>query len=247
MSILAGLTAIMWIAINNIFETRDFVTERYERFQIMRVAMDRMNTEIASAYLAGPEMGAELRYDDKPDSSEEGRGQNSQEQAQKQLARREREPVEFGMRGEDDELHFTTLAHMRTVEGERTSYHAEIGYYLKDVSREQGEGEVQSLVRRIDTTFDDDITEGGEVYTLIPNIEDVEFEYWDQGDVELGTEEEAGRGNWTDTWDTSQRDQYKRLPTRVKITVTLPPQGPRGEEETFTTQTRIMMSQRLEF
>lgn len=250
MSILAGLTAIMWVAIKNIFDTRDFITERYERFQIMRVALDRMNTEIASAYLAGPSFGAERRFDDKRDATGSGSGGSARQQteeAQREALEAEREPVAFGMRGEEDELHFTTFAHMRTVEGERTSHHAEIGYYLKEVEKKRGEGTVQSLVRRIDTTYDDDITEGGEVYTLVPNVEDVEFEYWDPGDIELGTEEELGQGSWTRTWDTSQREHYKRLPTRVKITITLPAQGPRGEEETFTTQTRIMTSQRLEF
>jgi hypothetical protein len=99
---------------------------------------------------------------------------------------------------------------------------------------------VDTLVRREDTTIDDDITQGGKVYTLIPNIEEIEFEYWDPGEVDLGTEEEMGRGRWVDSWDTSSSQYHGRLPFRVRITVTLPPQGPRGKEETFSTQTEIM-------
>ncbi len=246
--IMTGLTAIVWVSINNMFRARDFVQQRSERYQIVRVALDRMSSEIASAYVAGPAHGAERRFADQQQgsgSSGNSDSQNQQQQAADENARAQREPVQFGMHGSDDRLDFTSFAHMRNLRDERTSHHAEIGYAIKQTRNEQGDL-VDSLVRREDTTIDDDITQGGKVYTLIPRIEELEFEYWDPGEVDLGTEEEMGRGRWVDSWDTESREYHDRLPHRVRITITLPPQGPHGEEETFTTQTQIMTHQMLE-
>lgn len=234
-SLLAGLTVIVWVSIGNMFQVRDHVKDRYERYQIMRVALDRMASEIASAYVAGPAHGAEDLYSEQ--------AQNQQD-AEDQQAISQREPVEFGMRGRDDRLAFTSFAHMRTVEGERASHHAEIAYYITE-TQEDGES-VDSLVRREDTTVDDDITQGGKVYTLIPNVDEIEFEYWDAGEVDIGTEEEMAEGRWVGEWDTSDKEFHDRLPFRVRITVTLPPQGPFGTEETFSTQTQIMTHQMLD-
>lgn len=237
-ALLAGITTIVWASINNMFRTREFVTEQYERYQIVRVALDRMTTEIASAYDASPAHGAEENF-------EEPGAPKSKEEAERKVATMDREPVQFGMIGDEDELDFTTFAHTRTTEGERSSYHAEIGYKIMRTRNDQGDL-VESLVRREDTTIDDDITKGGKVYTLIPEIEEVEFEYWDPGEVEIGTEEEMGRGEWKDSWDTENRRYHNRLPHRIRITVTLPPLGPRGEEQTFSSETQIMVHQELD-
>lgn len=232
-TIMAGLSAMTWMSINSMFRTRDYVTERYERYQMVRVAFDRMSSELASAYVAGPAHGAEQKFG-------AGADQNNEEPAS---AGRE-EHLQFGMRGEEDRVAFTTLGHTRMVRDERTSHHAEIEYFVAETERD---GEyVDSLMRREDTTVDGDITEGGKVYTLLPNIQEVEFEYWDAGEVDLGTEEEMGEGDWKSDWDTTSRQFHDRLPLRVKITVTLPPMHEGGEEETFTTQTEIQTHELLD-
>lgn len=237
--LLAGLTTIMWVTINNMFETRDRITDQYQRYQVMRVALDRMTTEISSAYDASAAHGAEPDAEEKAKRAKKAKKKGGQQQALAQ-----REPVEFGMRGRSDELHFTSFAHTRTTKDERASHHAEIGY---SIQRTRQDGDlVKSLVRREDTTFDDDITEGGKVYVLIPRIESIEFEYWDPGEVELGTQEESARGNWVDEWDSSDARQEDRLPYRVRITITLPPLGPRGEPQEFVTQTEIQTNQELD-
>jgi hypothetical protein len=103
-------------------------------------------------------------------------------------------------------------------------------------------------MRREDTTLDDDITEGGKVYVLIPKVEEVQFEYWDPGETKLGqSQEDRARGNWVDDWDTRNEEYHDRLPTRIRVTVTLPPQNDAREEETFSTQTKVMINQLLEY
>jgi len=270
--VLAAITSVMWVSINNMFETRDFVKKRYERYQLMRVAMNRINNEIAAAYTAGPQFGAERQFaadftgvsqnnrNNADNSNNNGRNNNDStgntgannngdNQGRSGQSLQFREPIEFGMVGEEDELHFTSFGHVRTVEGERASHHAEIGYTVESVDR-AGEDLENALVRREDTTFDDDITDGGTSYVLIPEVESIEFEYWDPGEAELGSStsgQTTEQGEWVRSWDTRDQEYYRRLPTRVRLTVSLPPQGPRGSVETFRTQAYIMTHERLEF
>lgn len=251
LSILASLTAIVWVSVNNMFRARDFMTERYQRFQVIRVALDRMNSELSSAYIAGPSFGAEERgeeaaSDDAPEDGSNESVRQQRENAEAELRAR-REPVQFGMVGRDDEVNFTSFAHMRMFRDEPTSYHAEIGYFVERRRTEDGDF-AKSLMRREDTTLDDDITEGGKVYVLIPEIEEVEFEYWDPGETELGqSQEDRARGDWVDDWDTRNDEYRDRLPTRIRITVTLPAQNQAREPETFSTQTKVMVNQLMEY
>jgi general secretion pathway protein J len=242
-TVLATLTAITWVGVSGMFSTRDYMTERFERYQIMRVAMDRMAREFSSAYLAGPEHGGEPLPGEEEEMQEAQDG-NAGKVAQLQARR---EPVQFGMIGRDDEVNFTSFAHIRSIAGEKASQHAEIGYFTERKRDSRTGRLVNSLMRREDTTLDDDITDGGKIYTMIPNIEDVEFEYWDPGPPSVGTMEEMAEGDWTDSWDTTKSEFAGRLPTRVRIRVTLPPQDERGDEEVFTIQTQLETTEVLEF
>ncbi len=241
-SILAVITGIMWVSVSNMFQTRDFMQKRFQRYQTMRVSMDRMARELASAYVAGPEHGGEPlpgEEQDKNDSGDDSSGTHVLQQLQ--------DPVQFGMIGRDDRLDFTAFAHIRTLAGEKTSEHAEIGYFTERHRDDKGDL-VTALMRREDTTLDDDITGGGRIYTMIPDIDDVQFEYWDPGPVKLGTMKEmAQEGKWVDEWDTTRTEFSGRLPTRVRITVTLPPMDEHGRKETFSIETELGSTEVLEF
>jgi prepilin-type N-terminal cleavage/methylation domain-containing protein len=246
-SIVAGLTAMVWAAVENTFETRDYMTDQFERYQIARIALDRMKEELASAYLAGPTHGGkELPKGEwvPPEQTD----QNQQQSQQQQIIGRgpQNEPIEFGMVGQDDEIHFTTLGHRRKAEGEKAGYHAEISYFIESDMRD---GEiVDTLMRREDISPDGDIEEGGTIFRLIPSIKEIKFEYWDPGPVEIGTiEEVAEEGEWVDEWDTDDSDFSGRLPTRIRITLVLPPKNPRASELKFRTQVDIGATQVLEF
>jgi general secretion pathway protein J len=241
-SILATITAMTWVGVSNMFETRDWMTERFERYQIMRVAMDRMARELSSAYLAGPEHGGEEIPGFEDDTTQAGSEGGSPSNMQALV-----EPVQFGMIGRDDELSYTSFAHVRSIAGEKASQHAEIEYFTDRVRDPHTGRLVNSLMRREDTSLDDDITDGGTIYTMIPNVESVEFEYWDPGKVEVGTMEEMAEGRWQDSWDTTKSEHGGRLPTRVRVTVTLPPQGELDGEDVFIIQTQIETNEVLEF
>lgn len=237
-AILATLAALAWTAVTQIFTTEEIVEERQERYRMVRLAMNRMADEISMAYVAGPDHGGEEIHGEPMFE-----GDDEQQQMFEQMTW---EPVQFGMIGGGDELDFTAFGHMRTMEGEAASHHAQIGYATERYTNDQGESALR-LVRRYNTHFDDDLTDGGTVQTMIHEIEDLNFEFWDPGEPELGTEEELADGRWVREWDTTRSEHAGRLPTRVRIELTLPPRGARGQSETFVTQTTLGMPELLEY
>lgn len=236
-AILSALSIIAWTSINQIFTTQQLVTERHERYRMARLAMNRMAQEISMAYIAGPDFGGEIipgeeiLYEDDEDF---------------QMAQwRGREPIQFGMIGRDDHVDFSSFGHVRTLEDEPASHHGVIGYYLERGYDEDGRV-VNRLMRRSSTEFESDLTRGGTVYVMIPEVERLKIEYWDPGEPELGTEREIALGRWVNEWDSTSRRFAGRLPTRVRISLTLPARGPRDRPEVFVTQTTIEMTELLE-
>jgi len=230
--ILAALSGLMWSSISSLYKTRDIVEERTARMQAVRITMDRLSREIASAFVAGPEFGGL----DLPGEENEDIDTMSSRAT----------PKHFGMLGEDDAIHFTGFSHQRTVEGERAGYGAEIGYFLRNDRDDEG-NQIRVLMRRVDVSFDDDLTRGGVIQRVLEDVEDIEFKYWDPGSTELGTLEEIAEGRWVSRWDTSRREFAGRLPTRVQIRLTLPPIGPMKSSQVFVTQVQTGMSEVLEY
>ena len=238
-AILVSITALMWATMSGMFSSREYFEGRYERMQIVRASMGRMATEIASAYVAGPGHGGEELPGQERDQST-----LSEEELQ---ALNRRQPIQFGFIGREDRLDFTAFAHVRTQVGERNGRHAEIGYFMRREKSEETGELVRQLVRREDTTYDGRLERGGTIFVLVPEIEEIEFEYWDGGPVRVGTLEEIAEGRWVREWDTTRREFAGRLPTRVKITITLPPLRQGGEAEQFVIQTQLGTTEVLEF
>lgn len=236
-AVLASLSIIAWTSVNQMFVTQEIITERHERYRMVRMTMNRMATELSMAYMVGPEHGGEIipgeesLYDD--------------DEAFQRLQWR-RDPMQFGMIGQRDRVDFTAFAHVRTLEDEPASHHSQIGYFVQRTIDEEGRS-VRRLMRRSSPAFDSDLTRGGTVFVMLPEIEDFRLEYWDAGETEFGTAREIAQGRWVSDWDTTSRRFAGRLPTRIRITLTVPPRGPRDRAETFVTQTTISMSEVLEY
>ena len=238
-SILVSITAISWLAISQIFSAREYFEQRNERTQIVRNSMNRITKDFAGAYLAGPQHGGE----DLPGEERDPTTLSDEELRRLAIV----EPVQFGMIGDDRKVSFTTFAHGRTQFDEQSSYHAEIGYEVRS-HRDDDTGDLtQELVRREDTTLDDRLDRGGTIFTLIPNIEEFKLEYWDSGQVKVGTQEEIAEGRWVTDWDTTRNEFAGRLPQRIRITFTLPPITEDDDPEVFTTQVQIAITEVLEF
>lgn len=238
-TILASISALMGFTLNSVFTSKEYFQERFERYQIVRNAMNRMVSEFGSGYIAGPQHGGQEIPGEESDQAllEDGGDAG---------ALLSIDPIQFGFIGRDDQVSFTSFAHIRTQDGEKAGRHAEIGYFLRRAEDLKTGETVQQLVRREDVSYDDDITRGGVVYVMIPEVKDVKFEYWDPGAVRIGTVEELAEGRWVNDWDTTRRDQAARLPTRIRITVTLPTQFGSGDE-VFVTQAFVNITEVLEF
>ena len=234
-TILATIMGVITASTMSMFNTRELLQLRYERSQMANNALDRMARELAMAYMAGPEHGGE----DLPDDPREPLTADDPD------AQRRGERVKFGFIGRKDSVHFTSFAYVRTQPNERASHHAEIGYTLR-ANRDSG-ALARQLVRREDTSLDSNLERGGNLQVMLPEIERLELEYWDAGPVRLGTMEEIAEGRWVKDWDTTRREHSGRLPTRVRIRLTLPPLPGQRDSEVFMTQTQIGTSEVLEF
>ena len=85
----------------------------------------------------------------------------------------------------------------------------------------------------VEDAVDDDATDGGTTYTMLWDVEDITFEYWDS------TREIAGEA-WVRQWDAE--DHEGQLPSRVRMTVEVPHPTRRRETLEFATQTEIHLT-----
>lgn len=261
--ILVSITVIVWGSIGLSFQSRAQMVESFDQFQSLRQAMDRMTRELSMAYISTHANRRENLPDPKGlleaelAASGEGEIDSADERLQDALASSIEKQLdqqkarshyyETAFVGKGQEVTFTSMAHTRTRAGERSSEQCEISYFVRTSRRRQKDGRlVRELVRREDTTLDDDIEDGGVIYTLIDEVEDVKFEYWKQG--KEGDLEDGGR--WVDAWDSRKAEYRGTLPRRVRMTITVPRPGvERGRDNTrtFTTQAQIMMTTALAY
>lgn len=132
--------------------------------------------------------------------------------------------VKTVFKGERDRIDFTAFGNVPRMEDAKESDSRELSYYLGTDDRTG----LESLLRRVQPNLDDEPDDGGRVQTLLPAVNDIEFEYW-----------EATTREWKDSWDSEDSATLNRLPTRVRITFTAKMGD--DEEQTFTSQTKIWL------
>lgn len=134
-----------------------------------------------------------------------------------------------GFKGERDRIDMTGFGYVARVEDEKKSDQRQLSFFLDTDPRTQ----TKSLMRREQANLDDDYEEGGRVLTLLPDVRDLEFQYWDP-------QKEA----WQDKWD-AQGSELNRLPARIRIEMVVVMDD--GREQTFTTQSRLWLLAPLNF
>lgn len=129
-------------------------------------------------------------------------------------------------RSRGDRLDFCTFAHRRLIRDSHIGDQAEVSYFLTD--HPEG-GRRKVLARREQPRPDDRPDRGGRVQMLIEDVEDLQFEYLD-----------PLSGEWVQRWDTTQAaGQPNRLPSQVKITLTIPHPHIRGRNVTYGTRVAV--------
>lgn len=135
-----------------------------------------------------------------------------------------------------DNLTFSNFAHLRMRMDANESDQAVIQYFVAD---DPEISDQQNLYRRETRRLTGDLPEDLEAfepaYVLLEDIDSLEFKYW-----------EPTQQEWISEWHTTIRDaQPDRLPPRVMITVGL--KDEEGDEEFFTTQTTLLMQEKIDF
>jgi general secretion pathway protein J len=134
--------------------------------------------------------------------------------------------------GKDDRIDFTSFSHRRLYRDARESDQNEISYFVTEHPDEPG---MEVLARREQNRIDDDPRRGGKSQILVENVEEFNLEYFDP----LLTD-------WVQTWDTIDvLAQPNRLPTQVRIRLTVQDPRRRGRTQTFGTRVMIPLTYAL--
>lgn len=107
--------------------------------------------------------------------------------------------------GDEESVNFSTMSHVHYVKNARDSDQVSVGYFL----RRNDEG-MTDLARRESDHLGEKIDEGGHAFVLIPNLKSFVFSYYD-----------SNAKTWKSEWDTDSVTSAGRLPSMVKVVMTV--------------------------
>lgn len=126
-------------------------------------------------------------------------------------------------------INFTSFSHQILRADAKESDQCEIAYFG---APDPDDPRKLNLVRREDPRIDREPEEGGRVYILAEDIKDFKLRFWNPKDED-----------WTDEWDTEDREFAGTLPPFVEITMIIEDEN--GKELKFVTKTRINLTREL--
>lgn len=112
--------------------------------------------------------------------------------------------------GRKKELVFTSLSHRVYYLGLRECEQTEISFFLQTAER----GQKPSLMKRESSLIDGDLYQGGGVYTVLENVTQLDFQYWN-----------PKRGVWVDDWNSDDGEFRDQFPMAVKMKMVVAPEG----------------------
>ena len=192
-----GIVAVMAVmtigSLSEIDRASAGVREQDERYAGARLALRRLGRELSMAFLSD-------NYDTK----------------------RYRDPLTLFV-GREDELLFTTMAHVRLYRDARESDQAIVEYKLDGDPDHAGE---RALFRREKPRLDDEPDRGGTRALVADHVTALRLQYWD-----------SKRKEWVREWTTRSTEHAKELPKRVRIELEMTTAD--GRAEKFVTEARI--------
>lgn len=205
-SIVAIIGSLVFGSFARTFESRDVATRLQERAHLVRQAMDRMARELSMAFI----------YDCQERPSPTG------EPKIRSAFRMERE-------GKVDRALFWSFAHQRLQRDTRESDQSLVSYYGENDPVELSQ---TNLVRREKVRLSGDSGEGGAVEILLPDVESVHFDMWDES-----------KQDWVEEWNCQQIERLNQLPRLIRIRVVV--RGEDGKEQPFSTVARLFVNKPL--
>ena len=204
-TIMGMISTLIYSSFSRSLEIPEYLRDIQERYHKVRVAMDRMATEISSTYLSK-------------------HTNPNQEDSPKYIFRIKNDTP-------GDRIDFTAFAHMKMYEDVDESDESEIGYFLESDPEAK---DVINLVRREQKRIDKDPGWGGRKQILADDVLGLEIKAWNSIEKD-----------WVDEWDTSQVEQFERLPEMIQIELTILDEF--GKEVTFYTKVQIMLRSPIDF
>ncbi len=178
------------------FRAKEMVEVEADLFRELRSGMGRLTREISMAFLSN-------NYDT-------GRYRDHQDR-----------PTFFS--GQEKELSFTMLGHQRLTRDAKESDQSVVFF---KVDRDPDNRRLTSLLRCEIPVISEEIRECEAWETLISDVSQVAFSYWDNV-----------KDEWVRAWDTRDNEYPNKLPDRVRIELT--GKDERGKDQKYVTQARI--------
>lgn len=202
LTLLALVSTALVRAFTYSFETKRRVTAINERYHEGRQTMVRIARELRMAFLRA-EVPEELREEDPM-----------------MITRFE---------GREDQLHFTTTAHLRIHVGAKESDQSEVAYFLDRSNDRDSPYRGRTLFRRESKRVDNQPERGGHIWPVIDGVKEFKLEYWD---------DKGGLGDdqWRRDWNSHDDPKEPLLPARVRITLELESPDEGGPPIRFVTQ-----------
>lgn len=197
--IAVGITAAMAVmtvgSLRQVDRAAEVVRQQDERYGAARLALARIAREVSMAFLSE-------NWD----------------------ANRYRDRVTLFV-GREDELLFTTLAHVRLYRDVKESDQAVVEYRLDADPDHPSE---RALFRREKARLDDEPDRGGRRDLVADRVRALRIQYWD-----------PRRKEWVREWTTRSPEHAKELPPRIRLELEMT--LPDGRSERFVTEARIEM------
>jgi general secretion pathway protein J len=187
--------------IQQIKNTKDTAFEDMDVYNSVRAGLNLMRSDLSQAF--------HVLYDDLGDDTKTLVQQNS--------------PVAHTVfDGRKNEIIFTSLSHRNYYAGRRECDQTEISYFLH--SREGAK--YPTLMKRESEIIDDDLYQGGPIYSLIDDVIELQFQYWDDKTTK-----------WVDDWNSDSGNYRDKFPMAVKVKLTVA--GPRSQKLTVETDLKV--------
>jgi len=197
--IAVAITAFIGMVIAGAFQQLDrsaqIVRDQQDRMAGVRLGLARLTRELSMAFLS--ENYDHARFRDRPTL----------------------------FKGQEDEILFTTMSHVRLWRDAKESDQAVVEY---TVDRDPVTGK-DALFRREKARIDDEQDRGGRTNLVADHVTRLSLRYWDRR-----------RKDWVRDWSTRDSERLNELPSRVRIELEV--EQPDGRRETFTTQARVAIT-----
>ena len=217
-TIIGMIVSLIYGSVAKTADSKDSVEQGNDIYHQARWAMDKMESDLSTAFVSKAKNSYTLFYGVSRD------GANGYPQ---------------------DEVHITSFSHIKLDSATTTeSDQGEISYFVMN----DPESGLPTLYRREDSTVDQDNMDGGEFYDLVQNVLAFNLRYfdgetwvddWDSRNLTADTTDQTDQADVQS--EVAQEDvMVNAVPLAVEITMIVG--APNGQEIPFNTKVRVMLS-----